>query len=274
MAYRYEQLAKQFANVPVTVYGVFQTALEANHIYSGHVDKPTTKCALVVALRGEAEFVFDGEERYGVSPGIVLLGGAERRLEIAVGGSGFEYCLVHYLPDREGIDKRDVAMLSVQLEPELVRLLGMLSSAAAEPDYMGELEKKALFYQVVAKVIHAGRRQLSGESYTVVEDAIAYIQAHYMEGLTLAGLSERYQLKPKYFSYLFQKYTGTAPIDYLISYRMNRAQEWLMTGQFSVSAVARSVGYADPYYFSRLFKKYKGVAPSKLGLQARRNCPS
>ncbi|MCR2806044.1 AraC family transcriptional regulator [Paenibacillus soyae] len=274
MNYRYEQLAKQFASIPVTVYGVFQTVLESNHIYTGHVDKPTTKCGMIIGLRGEAEFIFDGTERYRVSPGTVLLGGAGRQLEILVGDSGFEYCLVHYLLDQDDMDKHAVAYLTVTLEPELIRLLEQIVKAASEPDYMGQLEKKALFYRIVTFVIQSDRREQIGESYPVVEDAIAYIQAHYMEGLTLAGLSERYQLKPKYFSYLFQKYTGTAPIDYLIAYRMNRAQEWLTTGQFSVSAVARSVGYADPYYFSRLFKKYKGVPPSKLGFAARRNCPS
>nr|WP_285874008.1 helix-turn-helix transcriptional regulator [Halalkalibacter oceani] len=74
-------------------------------------------------------------------------------------------------------------------------------------------------------------------------------------------------MKPKYFSYLFQKFAGAGPIDYLIQYRMNKAYELLMTGQFTIKNVAQSVGYADAYYFSRLFKKYKGVSPSRLSGQ-------
>ncbi|MFD0672880.1 helix-turn-helix transcriptional regulator [Cohnella sp. GCM10027633] len=80
-------------------------------------------------------------------------------------------------------------------------------------------------------------------------------------------------MKPKYFSYLFRKYVGIGPIDYLIQYRMNRARELLATGQFSVAEVARSVGYLDAYYFSRLFKKHAGLPPGAVGEYRRRNRP-
>ncbi|MHA6482347.1 helix-turn-helix transcriptional regulator [Paenibacillus sp. strain BS8-2] len=273
MAYAYEELAKYFADTSLELFGVFRTQLEGNLVYGGHMDKPTAKCGLIIALEGEAEFIFDDGERYSLTPGNVLMGGAGRHLEIVVGEKNFTYCLVHYLPvGHEGSSYdgvRHIHLLHTVLDPELLQLVDQLVQAAATPDYMGLLEKKSLYYQIVAKILQSERHGQNKESYPVIEDAIQYIQSHFMDPITLPSLAERYKLKSKYFSHLFTKYTGTGPIDFLIHYRMNKAQEWLQTKQFSVSAVARSVGYSDPYYFSRLFKKYKGVAPSQVGITGR-----
>ncbi|MDF2837181.1 MAG: AraC family transcriptional regulator [Paenibacillus sp.] len=274
MGYAYEELAKYFADTPLELFGVFRTQLENNRVYGGHMDKPTAKCGLIVALEGEADFLFDNGERYSLAPGKALMGGAGRHLEIVVGDQHFRYCLVHYLPTGHdgGADDervRHISLLDAALDPDLLRLVDGIVQAASSPDYMGQLEKKALFYQIIAKLLQSERHGQNKDSYPVIEDAIQYIQTHFMDPITLPSLAERYKLKGKYFSHLFTKYTGTGPIDYLIHYRMNKAQEWLQTKQFSVSAVARSVGYSDPYYFSRLFKKYKGVAPSQVGLTGR-----
>ncbi|MFC4600880.1 helix-turn-helix transcriptional regulator [Cohnella hongkongensis] len=273
----YEELARDFASVPLDVYGVYRTELEGNRVYSGHVARPTTRCGVVLALRGRADFVFGGSERYGLEPGKVLLGGLGQRLEIYPDEGGFEYGLVHYLPvppEREDARRLvEASLLEAALDPELLHVLDRLLEAAASPDSMGMLEKKALFYQLINRILQSERIRRNKESYSLIDEAIQYIRAHHAQPLTLDMLAERYQIKAKYFSSLFRKYAGIGPIDYLIQYRMNRANEMLMTGQFPVSVVAKSVGYSDAYYFSRLFKKHKGVSPGKVGMHRRRNHP-
>ncbi|MNC08641.1 HTH-type transcriptional activator Btr [compost metagenome] len=264
----YEELAHYFATTPIQLFGVYRTWLEGGHIYNGHVNKPTAKCGVIIALEGEATFVFDEVEHYMLKPGHILIGGARRRLEVIPGSDGFQYCLAHYLPySTSGEGQRrpeDISCMEAALNPELLRLVEQLLNAASAPDVMDKLNQRSLFYQLITKVLQSERYQQNEDSYLVIEDAIHYIQTHFTEPLTLTKLADRYQLKAKYFSYLFTKYTGTGPIDYLIHYRMNKAHEWLLTKQFSVSAVAKGIGYSDPYYFSRLFKKYKGVAPSQV----------
>ncbi|MBS4210389.1 AraC family transcriptional regulator [Bacillus sp. FJAT-50079] len=278
MTYTYEELADDFVNVPIQVHGVYRTELKANFLYSGHVDQPTTKCAIIVALRGQADFIFDHVDHYQMKPGKVLIGGLQKQLEIQTGHCGFEYYLVHYLPlSSNMVDVQrliDVSMLHVALDLELLELQEQLLQAASFPGSMGLMEKKTLFYRTVNKLLQSERHQQNKESYIVIDETIQYIQAHYSKPLSLNLLAERYQMKPKYFSYLFHKYVGVGPIDYLIQYRVHCAQEMLITGQFPVAMVAKSVGYSDAYYFSRLFKKHKGVPPSKVGLYLKRNSPS
>lgn len=47
------------------------------------------------------------------------------------------------------------------------------------------------------------------QSNDMVQDAIRYLTTSYMESITLESLSMRYDLKPKSFSFLFQKYVGS-----------------------------------------------------------------
>lgn len=273
----YEALAQAFARASLDVHGVYRTTLEPDLVYDGHVDKPTDKCALIVSLRGRADFTFDGE-KHRLEPGKALLGGLRKRLLIHSGPEGFEYGLVHYLPaDPDPGHAQlltEVSLLHAAPDPELQLLLQGLIEAASSPDSMMLLEKKTLFYRLLNKVLQAERHERNRSSYPMIDDAIRYIHAHYSDPVTLDLLASRYGLKPKYFSSLFRDYVGVGPIDYVIRYRINRAHELLMTGQFTVAAVARSVGYPDAYYFSRLFKKHKGMPPAQAGPRQPGNRPS
>ncbi|QKS46339.1 helix-turn-helix transcriptional regulator [Paenibacillus cellulosilyticus] len=279
MAYLVEELAHALVTIPLEVHGVYRTELEPGVVYDGHVDRPTTKCAVIISLRGQADFIYDETERYRLEPGKILIGGVQKRLEIHTSKEGFEYALVHYLPQaiagKEEMKRlTEVSLLHASPDPGLMGLFDQLLQSASSPDRMMELEKKALFYRLIHKLLQAERHQQNSESYTLIDQAIQYIQSHYAEPLTLDQLAGSFGLKPKYFSSLFHRYVGLGPIDYLIQFRINRAHELLMTGQFTVAAVARSVGYADAYYFSRLFKKHKGLPPGQVGLHRKRNSPS
>lgn len=271
MTISHEELAKHLASAHLDVNGVYRTTMQANLVYDSHARQPTTQCAIVVSLNGQADFVFHGTGRYRLEPGIVLVGGLHQRLEVHVSRSNFEYGLVHFLP-RHSEDEAmrilsGVTMLRTAPDPEMPVLLEQLLQASASPDSTGQLKKKELFYRLLNKLFQSARLGPNKDSFTLMDEAVSYIQTHYMDTLTLDKLASRFDMKAKYFSHLFRKYVGIAPIDYLIQYRMNRAQELLITGQFPVAAVAKSVGYTDAYYFSRLYKKHKGLPPGMVHAQ-------
>ncbi len=211
-------------------------------------------------------------------PGKVLLGGLHVQLEIAVGDEPFQYFLVHYLPtELESAEAKlisKISYLTCPIDGMTLQLQEQCAEVAASPGVMGKLEKKAIFFRLICHVLQSERVLQNRESATKMDDAIQFIKQHYMEPLTLTQLGLRYGMKAKYFSYLFAKYVGISPIDYVIMQRMDKAYEWLLTGRVSVAEAAKHVGYADSYYFSRLFKKHKGLPPSKVGMNGKRNRPS
>lgn len=56
--------------------------------------------------------------------------------------------------------------------------------------------------------------------------------------------------------------TSAAPMEYLRTRRLERAEELLRIGTYNVSEVAAMVGIKDPLYFSRSFKSRYGLSPT------------
>lgn len=59
----------------------------------------------------------------------------------------------------------------------------------------------------------------------------------------------------------FKEATGTTPIDYLISIRIQKAITLMREEGLSLTAIALAVGFNDSNYFSRCFKKQTGMSP-------------
>lgn len=266
MENQYDALVGFFLQVPIDIFGVFQTNLK-NGMYQGHKAQPTTKGGVLISLKGEATFIYDGVN-YLMSPGKAIIGGFNRHFEIIVNSAEFEYFLVHFLPVAPNMDKahlvREVHQLHIDMDAGLLQLMKQLRRYSTELGHIELLEKKTLFYQLVNKTLTYERYLQNRESHSMMEQTIEHIRQHYMEPLTLESLAEQHGIKGKYFSHLFQKYTGIGPIHYLIEYRMKVAYELLVTTPFAVRDIARNVGYSDAYYFSRLFKKHYGMSPTSL----------
>ena len=92
-----------------------------------------------------------------------------------------------------------------------------------------------------------------------------------MDALTVRGLAAQSGVNENRLFYVFSKFAGMGPGDYLIACRLNRAKELLITGDGPVSEVAKSVGYSDALYFSRMFRDRFGVPPSTLREKFRNN---
>lgn len=96
---------------------------------------------------------------------------------------------------------------------------------------------------------------------SAIAEAIRYMERHYasnIDHLELAGLA---RMSSPHFSFMFRKYTGLRPTDYLADIRMRHAKKLLFPQGLSVRRTAREVGYEDEYYFSRRFKQRIGIAP-------------
>lgn len=96
-----------------------------------------------------------------------------------------------------------------------------------------------------------------------VSSALAYIDGHYMEKITLEELAEHVHLNKSYLCRLFKNETGLSIFHYINEVRMKKAARILAdkSASHSVSAVASAVGIDDAFYFTRRFKEYFGKTP-------------
>jgi len=57
--------------------------------------------------------------------------------------------------------------------------------------------------------------------------------------------------------------TTKTPVEYLNSYRIEKASRKLLNTDMSVTSVAFSCGFNDLSYFIKTFKAIKGITPAK-----------
>ncbi len=96
-----------------------------------------------------------------------------------------------------------------------------------------------------------------------IKGAVSLIKEQYMSDLTLNDLADTAGMSPKYFCRFFSEMTGKTPIEYLNSYRIERACELLLTDGRTVTDVCMHCGFNDLSYFVKTFKKYKGITPKQ-----------
>lgn len=95
-----------------------------------------------------------------------------------------------------------------------------------------------------------------------VEEALAYIQSHYQEDLTVQKISEYLAIDRSYLHRIFKKYTRLSPQAYILNFKIEKAAILLATTDLKIGDIARSVGYSNTLLFSKTFKRLKEMTPS------------
>lgn len=88
-----------------------------------------------------------------------------------------------------------------------------------------------------------------------------YLDANYMENVTLDQLAEITHMNKFYLAHSFTKYTGLSPISYLTQKRIRVSMDLLASTNHSIAQIASGVGFSSQSYFSHVFRKTLGITP-------------
>ncbi|RDS80864.1 AraC family transcriptional regulator [Dyella monticola] len=108
-----------------------------------------------------------------------------------------------------------------------------------------------------------GRGWLSSALDPRIGHVMAAMHAAPEKPWSVVELAERANLSRSAFSERFLRVVGQTPLNYLGTWRMDRAAEFLRYGRASVGEIAERVGYASEAAFSRAFKGRYGVSPTQ-----------
>ena len=92
--------------------------------------------------------------------------------------------------------------------------------------------------------------------------AVAYIEEHVAEPISLAALAQLVGLSACYFCRAFRQSFGMPPQRYQLSQRIERAKALLLKHGASVTEVGVTVGYNDASAFCTAFRRVTGSTPS------------
>lgn len=103
--------------------------------------------------------------------------------------------------------------------------------------------------------------------HKTVSEAVAYINLHYAESLSLDEMAARFFVSPGYFSHAFKRITGLPFVKYVNGVRIKEAQRLLRTRDITVAATAEAVGFAGTTHFGRVFKEITGQTPMEYKMR-------
>jgi len=267
-----DQLVEHFINISYRVAGVYHYTIEPG---SSGRQKTTQFPGFIFPIGGRAQYHFDGIP-YTAGCGKVVHGGADMILDkLVIGNTKWEYISVFY--DIRGSEPADISLPETHFEivtgqnQRLTELLRRLHNTFSQPGSISVFQTEVLFRRILEETFISARNQTNDGACALYDNVTSYIQDHYMDDLSVRELAERNGANENRLFYVFKKYAGMGPGDYLVRYRLNRAKELLITGDTTVGEIARSVGYNDPLYFSRIFKQRFGLPPSDLRAKFRNN---
>lgn len=159
--------------------------------------------------------------------------------------------------------ERSVGNLIPMHDPNtLHEAIGEMLSSMRSDRRMNEGEASALIYGMLMKLLEqSGTLGAGGSANPVVDRAIAYIQAHLSERLSVEEISASVGYSPGYFSHLFAEETGLTPYQFIVKSRVEQSQQFLKTTRLTVQEIAFQCGFNSAANFCYTFKKFTGVSP-------------
>ena len=248
--------------------------IDSSYVSDKHVHKETE---LVYVSRGEVEVMID-QKLYTVHEGEILniCGYAlhqyqQKKVEADIAKVKFldEWLLLPFLDTEEknAIGELYGRIFIAHTDEPLKRLLHDMLHCPFQTydafDCYGKICQMTAYLLAHPELVQMGEKaEISGHRY--MEQAIAYMQDHCTEKLTLKMLADHLGLTETYCSKYIKKNTGITFVEYLNVLRVNRAQRLLLVTDFGISEISELVGFSSVQTFNRVFKQQTGkLSPSE-----------
>lgn len=157
-----------------------------------------------------------------------------------------------------------------QFEDEQLKYIGMALQAEAQSGYLsGQIYGESLCTALSVHLLNYYSskktpvpKQKGGMSPCQLNRVIGFINNNLQEDLSLTNLAEIAGLSKYRFAHNFKKTTGSAPHQFVIQTRLERAKQMLRKTDKTITEITYSVGYSCPSRFTLSFHKEIGMTPT------------
>jgi len=145
----------------------------------------------------------------------------------------------------------------------------MLKDALASQERGSDLIFESLARVFLVKLIqkyglkeadYAFSRSFTAEHYRRVLD---FVSQRYGDGIRVEDMAREAALSTSHFAQLFKQTIGLSPMQFVMTYRVERARKRLAEHDTPLIDIALACGFSDQAHFSRQFKQIEGETPSK-----------
>lgn len=121
---------------------------------------------------------------------------------------------------------------------------------------------------ILSEVCHMIRLD-ENKGHEIAMRALAYMQVHFREPISLEDVAENCGISVSYFSRKFKEQTGENYIEALTEIRMKEAKRLLEETDASILSIMDMVGYMDDKHFRKIFMKHVGMSPREYRKQTK-----
>lgn len=210
---------------------------------------------------------------YTLGPGdLVFFNPRDNHTCAPVGDGGLDYRFLNIQPevmarvagDITGREGAPIFVRSVAAGGDLIPDLRELHDLIMEGEKT--LRKEELFFfllgQILTEHADADGGAVPARPHPAVETVRAYLEAHYVDNVTLDELSALAGQSKYHLLRCFTRHMGISPYSYLETLRIDQARRLLERG-VPLAEAAQRTGFADQSHFTRFFKQVTGVTPGQ-----------
>ena len=132
-----------------------------------------------------------------------------------------------------------------------------------------ELRLRNLFSELWETIYLWGiEKKREEKNYNYLEDErikkmLSYIQLHYEEKITIGKLAAESNISERECYRIFRNGLGTSPAEFVITVRLQKAQELLRSTRKSIIEIAQETGFDTSSYFCKLFRQRHHITPNQ-----------
>ncbi len=127
-----------------------------------------------------------------------------------------------------------------------------------------EREISLLIYRLLTQLVSTNKTEIDNKGILYISKAKEYITEHLDEEITTGIIADELHISPTHLSRLFRQQTGFSPYDYVIAERINKAKEYLLTTDKSITDIAYLTGFNSQANFIYCFKNHEGISPGRF----------
>lgn len=163
-------------------------------------------------------------------------------------------------------------VLSTKAEWQLkiCRCIEKIFSLCKNETDMYEIESRELVTKIIAiasenTAQRPPAKEKAGNNYiSKVKTMLLYIWQNYQRQITLFDIARAGAISKNECMLCFNKTVGTSPIQYLKSYRLEKAEELLLLTDKKVGEISELCGFQDKSYFTKVFREKFGKVPLEV----------
>ncbi len=168
--------------------------------------------------------------------------------------------------DLSGLARRSAAALHGRIHevPPGVDLAWLDGIAAQAGRRLGDGEQLRLLALVLTTLqarLPDGPPALAADQQ--LSPALAYLERHLAQPLTVAALAARCRLRENAFTARFRAAFGSTAVQYLRQRRAERAATLLSTTSWGMARIAVASGFGNRTYLARVFREVIGITPGE-----------